>query len=444
MKKNTNIITKNNKEKKQLNNRKTLKGINLGKIRLGKKQTAVIGIILIVAIYVTYKVINLIKNPSDTFFIEKGKIYEEENAIGYIIRDEKVVKGENYKNGILQIKAEGEKVAKGEAIFRYYSNKEDNLTKKIEELDTKIDEAMANQSTLPASDLKILENQIEEKLDSIYNVNDLEIIKENKKDINTYITKKAKIAGEKSPSGSYIKKLIDERTSYENKLNEGAEYVTAPKSGVVSYRVDGLEDVLSVDGFSKLNKKFLDDLKLKTSQVIATSEEKGKVINNFKCYLACYIKSDKAKEAKIGDKVKIRLPNSKETTATVEYISVEEDNGVLLVFGLENYVEELISYRKIAFDIIWWSDKGLKVPNSAILKDENNISYVVRNRAGYYEKIYVNVLRNNNNYSIVKNYTTKELQELGIDNNQISNRKSISLYDQLVLEPTNEIIKNIR
>lgn len=51
---------------------------------------------------------------------------------------------------------------------------------------------MANQSTLPASDLKILENQIEEKLDSIYNVNDLEIIKENKKDINTYITKKQK------------------------------------------------------------------------------------------------------------------------------------------------------------------------------------------------------------------------------------------------------------
>jgi hypothetical protein len=40
--------------------------------------------------------------------------------------------------------------------------------------------------------------------------------------------------------------------------------------------------------------------------------------------------------------------------------------------------------------------------NKEILKDENNISYVVRNRAGYYEKIYVNVLRNNNNYSIVK------------------------------------------
>ena len=397
--------------------------------------------IILYSIIVVYK---LIGNPVDNFFVENGEITFEESTEGYIIRDETIVEGNNYKNGIAQIKSEGDKVAKGESIFRYYSNNEEDLTKKIKDLDVKIQDAMSKDNTLFSSDIKLLESQIEQKLVDIYEQNDIQKIKEYKKDINTYITKKAKIAGEKSPSGSYIKKLIDERTSYENKLNEGAEYVTAPKSGVVSYRVDGLEDVLSVDGFSKLNKKFLDDLKLKTSQVIATSEEKGKVINNFKCYLACYIKSDKAKEAKIGDKVKIRLPNSKETTATVEYISVEEDNGVLLVFGLENYVEELISYRKIAFDIIWWSDKGLKVPNSAILKDENNISYVVRNRAGYYEKIYVNVLRNNNNYSIVKNYTTKELQELGIDNNQISNRKSISLYDQLVLEPTNEIIKNIR
>ncbi len=397
--------------------------------------------IIVYSIIVVYK---LIGNPVDNFFVENGEITFEESTEGYIIRDETIVEGNNYKNGIAQIKSEGDKVAKGESIFRYYSNNEEDLTKKIKDLDVKIQDAMSKDNTLFSSDIKLLESQIEQKLVDIYEQNDIQKIKEYKKDINTYITKKAKIAGEKSPSGSYIKKLIDERTSYENKLNEGAEYVTAPKSGVVSYRVDGLEDVLSVDGFSKLNKKFLDDLKLKTSQVIATSEEKGKIINNFKCYLACYIKSDKAREAKIGDKVKIRLPNSKETTVTVEYISVEEDNGVLLVFGLENYVEELISYRKIAFDIIWWSDKGLKVPNSAILKDENNISYVVRNRAGYYEKIYVNVLRNNNNYSIVKNYTTKELQELGIDNNQISNRKSISLYDQLVLEPTNEIIKNIR
>ena len=188
----------------------------------------------------------------------------------------------------------------------YPMNSNPNLTKKIEELDTKIDEAMANQSTLPASDLKILENQIEEKLDSIYNVNDLEIIKENKKDINTYITKKAKIAGEKSPAGSYLKKLIDERSKYENELNSGAEYVTSPESGVVSYKVDGYENILTTANFNYLNKDFLKSLKLKVGQVIATSQESGKIIDNFKCYIACVLNSNESKQAKIRRRVKIK------------------------------------------------------------------------------------------------------------------------------------------
>ena len=200
IKEKTNNTAKNNKSKEKISN-----------IKIDKKKIGIILIVFLVTIYIIYKVANLIRNPSETFFVEKGKIYEEENAIGYILRDEQVVKGENYKNGILQIKTEGEKVAKGEAIFRYYSNKEESLTKKIEELDIKIDEAMSNQNTIFVSDLKILENQIDEKIDSTYNLNDLQKIKEYKKDINTYIIKKAKIAGEKSPAGSYLKKLIDER-----------------------------------------------------------------------------------------------------------------------------------------------------------------------------------------------------------------------------------------
>ncbi len=275
-------------------------------IKIRKKHIIIAVIILLATVYITYKVINLIKNPSDTFFVEQGKIYEEENVIGYIIRDEQVVKGENYKNGILQIKAEGEKIAKGEAIFRYYSNKEENLVKKIKELDTKIDEAMANENTLFSSDLKVLENQIEEKLDKTYNINDLQKIKEYKKEINTSITKKAKIAGDKSPAGSYLKKLIDERKKYENELNSGAEFITAPKSGVVSYKVDGYEDKLTTDNFNYLTKNFLKGLKLKIGQVVATSQESGKIIDNFKSYIACVLNSKDAKQAKVRRRIKVK------------------------------------------------------------------------------------------------------------------------------------------
>ena len=125
----------------------------------------IIGIIAILIVcYLGYTIYLLIKEPTDVFTIEEGKVYLEETDIGYIIRDETVVKGENYKNGMEQIKTEGEKAAKGESIFRYYSKNEESLIKQIAELDVKIQEAMATTQTNPfQSDVKILENKIEQQ-----------------------------------------------------------------------------------------------------------------------------------------------------------------------------------------------------------------------------------------------------------------------------------------
>ncbi len=53
--------------------------------------------------------------------------------------------GENYKNGLVEIKTEGEKVAKGDNVFRYYSNNESSLVEKIAELDEEIQEALEGQ-----------------------------------------------------------------------------------------------------------------------------------------------------------------------------------------------------------------------------------------------------------------------------------------------------------
>ena len=102
----------------------------------------------------------------------------------------------------------------------------------------------------------------------------------------------------------------------------------------------------------------------------------------------------------------------------------------MLVFEINDSVVNLIKYRKTSFDVIWWSDSGLKIPNSAI-KYEDNFSYVIRNRAGLKEKILVKVLRKNEKYSIVENYSYAELKEAGYDMSKLSNKKSISVYDQI-------------
>ncbi len=394
---------------------------------------------IVILIYFVYAIIQLIKQPTNIFVIENGSLSEEESVVGYIIREEQVIQGNNYKNGMSQIKTEGERVAKGESIFRYYSSNEETLIKKIQELDIKIQEAMENETDLFSSDMKLLENQIQEKLIEVSTYRDIQKIAEYKKDINSIITKKAKIAGDLSPSGSYIRKLIEERSSYENTLNSGAEYITAQESGIVSYRVDGLENILTPDSFSTLNKKFLEDLNLRTGEIIATSEESGKIINNFEAYIATSLDSKKAKEANVGDSVTIRLSNSQEITAKIEYIIDEEDSR-LVIFKITNGIELLANYRKITFDIIWWSYSGLKVPNNALIEETTNngkiIHSILRNRMGYTDKILVKVLKQNDSYSIITNFTKEELKaDYGYSDEELNNLNNIIIHDEIVIKP---------
>lgn len=399
----------------------------------GNGKKIIIYLIMLVAIlYIVYTIYLLIKQPTKTFTIEEGKLYQEETDVGYVIRDEKVVKGENYKNGMEQIKAEGEKAALNEEIFRYYSINEENLKQKIAELDTKIQEVMVADTGLVSSDMKILENQIDDKVQNINKITDVTKLEEYRKQINELVIKKAKIAGDLSPKGSYLNQLIDERKGYENQLNSGAEYVRAPISGIVSYKVDGLEEVLTPNNFETLNKEYLENLNLKTGKIVATNDECGKVIDNFSCYIATISSSDDAKQAQVGDKIKVRLSNYQEVSAEITNIVKEENEEVLLIIKLIGQVEELINYRKISFELIWWSASGLKVPNQAII-EENSLNYVVRNRAGYLSKILINVKEKGEKYSIVEAYSTESLKELGMSDNDILSYKKISLYDEIVL-----------
>lgn len=389
---------------------------------------------VIVAIYIIYIIYLLIKEPTNVFTVEEGELYQEETSVGYVIREETVVKGENYKNGMEQIITEGQKASKGQNIFRYYSANEENLKQKIAELDTKIQEAMESDNSIYNSDMQLLENQIDEKLEEIKNMSDTSKITEYKKEIDDLVSKKAKIAGESSPQGSYLRSLIEERKGYESELNSGAEYVTAPTSGIVSYRVDGLEDTLRPDNFESLSKEYLESLDLKTGKIVATSEECGKVINNFVCYIATVTSSEEAKQAQVGDKVTVRLSNNSEVEAEINNIIEEENGERVIILKLTEQIEELTNYRKITFSLIWWSASGLKVPNQAIV-NQDGLDYVVRSRAGYLSKLLVKVKRTGENYSIVDSYTTEELRELGFTDEEIADYKSISLYDEIVLKP---------
>ena len=208
-----------------------------------KKSKKILALIfaIIILIYIIYAIYLLVANPTDTYIIKQGTISEENETTGYIIRDETVVKSEEYENGIYPIVAEGEKVSKADPIFRYYSDDEKDITAKINEIDYKIQELLEKEKLITTADIKAIENQIEEKVEKARILTNTQEITEYKTDIDNLITKKIKFIGDITENNE-IKQLIKERKNYEDQLKNGTKYINAEKSGIVSYRIDGLEN----------------------------------------------------------------------------------------------------------------------------------------------------------------------------------------------------------
>ena len=62
---------------------------------------------IIMIVYLIYNTVRLIMRPTDTFVVEQGILDLSESVDAYVIRDEDVLQGNNYMNGMEKIITEG-------------------------------------------------------------------------------------------------------------------------------------------------------------------------------------------------------------------------------------------------------------------------------------------------------------------------------------------------
>ena len=78
-------------------------------------------------------------------------------------------------------------------------------------------------------------------------------MQEYKQRINTYVNKRAVIIGTLSPDGAKIKELIEKRNAYELEAKKSTDNIIAPMTGLVTYKIDGLETILAGKNILNLN-----------------------------------------------------------------------------------------------------------------------------------------------------------------------------------------------
>ena len=405
----------------------------------------IISILFMIIIYFVIILVRFFKAPADTVMIKNGELIDYEEVVGYIIRDEEVIDTSMYTGQAKAAVEDATRVSKSATILTYVSAEAEQIKSKIEKLDEKIGKAMDNRQTIFSNDAKALYSEIELYLYSSLEENtDVYETVEKKELLNEKIKKKAKIVGDLSPVGSQIKSLIEERTNYEKELNDSQKSVKASNAGLVSYRVDNFENVLTMDSISKLSTEELNKMKITTNQVVPINTSRVKLVNNFECFIAVPISSEEAENAKLNDTVYLRLDDQDDDliSATVEYIS-EEEKGRIIVFKVKTNVEELTKYRKITLDVVWWRDKGLKVNKNAIKQAEvmvtggKNIQLpmVTIKKASYTQDAYVKIIREAGDFAIIENYKDEELMSFGLSEENVNNRQTIKMYDEVVISP---------
>lgn len=403
------------------------------KIKKQIRDAFILTLIICTGAVIFLAVISLISSPTKTFIIKESKISSEESKVGYVIREEQIIQITSENEKIEPIKNEGERVAAGNPVLKYYNVNEEEITSQINELNNQIQEALLGKKDLFPGDVKAIESQIEAQIENLRDENNMQDILEYKNNISDYIVKKAKIVGSLSAAGEYINNLIFQRNALEQTLNDGASFVNSNISGVVSYRIDGLEEKLSINNLDNITSDYLKDLHLTTGQIVSKNENKAKVINNFECYIAVNFNSEDAQKAKEGSTITLRLSNQEEVKAEIYKIK-DDGSGKLIIFKITDGVEKLINYRKVSIDVIWWRYTGLIVPKSAILYEEGK-SYVLVKNSVDFSKVLVNVEKENDNFCLIDNYSTEDLIEFGYTTEEIYKMREVKLYDEIIVDP---------
>ena len=176
----------------------------------------------------------------------------------------------------------------------------------------------------------------------------------------------------------------------------------------------------------------LEDLKLRTDEIIPNSTKSIKIIDNYYCYIIVHIKDEHKDIINEGDTVQIRLNYSDVEKTKAEIVNIkDEGEGKTVVLKITKNVEGLIDYRKISFDIIWWEQQGLKIPNAAVEGQGNNATVTLL-KYGLEYTVRVKIKAQNEDYAIITDLSNSDIEELNLSSEDV--KRSINIYDELIIK----------
>lgn len=309
---------------------------------------------------------------------------------------------------------EGQKVPFQSTIVEIVKGNDfdDSLSIKIEQLNERIKDIESNRSNIDffKSDREKLDSHILKCIDDIKKLSkekDFYELDTKKRELIKYLYKKSLIDGNNSFSSKNIEQLIKEKEELMQIYNNNCEIIKAKFSGIVSYEIDNMENILVPSKINALQVSDIDSVlkELKSNNGSSDDNFTGvKIVDNSEWYLCMIVSSEQINNLKQGDNLKLRFSDCKDSLidASVYTISSEDNGKRLITFKIDKYLKDFYKSRIVNVEIVKKYYEGFIVPLKAVITQNNKKGiYIIRN--GIVKYVPVNVLLSDSSRCLITN-----------------------------------------
>lgn len=392
-----------------------------------------IRIIIVLLIILVFLIIYLSKSElkqKTIYTVVSGDIEHSVETNLYVIKNETVIDYDE-NQAITAIVEQGRRARENEVIATYQNDSYDEYQRQIAEIDKQIQTLVKDLLDTYSADLINIENKILDYSNEVQGTTSYLKIQEYKTKLDELAYKKITVLANASPDSSAIRELLSQRENLENLSKTSDNTILTPISGVVTYKIDLLENTYDFNDIESYSYSDFD--KLISAYDNNSNNDFGiKIVDNFKTYLLVKSQTGENDEyIKAGRNYKIRISDLENLVISATLVkNIKEGECNYSLFKIDNEVDALVDYRKLSCEVIWYTETGIAVPLNAIYKDEiQGYDYVLLVYGADYVRVPVKIISQSDSIALVENVEESEYKKYNLDTTF-----KIELYDELVIE----------
>lgn len=353
------------------------------------------------AIYMLVQLgIDLFYKNEETYLVTVGNLNIENQYEALILRNEMVI-DTNLSGQITYFANEGEVLVKDNWVAEIY-NDGSSQTKLIEETEREENRKMVEfDYNLLESDINALKNEILFQMEQA----SYEVIPTLKQELILKLERLDKLQGENkflsNRSASYAEKTLGEGVL----LAGQKQAIYAPASGILTYRIDGYEDFLTIDNLYNINYDEIGSINFQlenlNKSIVKPKDKLFKIVDHSSYYMTAIISNEEVETYKNTQSITVRI-NGQTLRGDVYDVFTNQRNAVVVI-QMRDVFEGFQNQRFVSCTIVRENYRGLKLHTDSIVNIEGTLGVYVVDQERKLNFVPIKILGYDDDSAIVYN-----------------------------------------